>query len=200
MPDTDDGMLSALASKPLEDGRTLSREEQVAVVMVLFLAGLDTTRGAITLITEQLATNPLLERRFRTPGWERSDIDEYVRYLSPVKCLGRRATTDTEIAGVPIAAGDHVLVHFESANRDAGQFDDAETLAFDRHGPHAGFGLGVHRCLGAQLARIQIQVAIEELLRRVTNVRLAPGTKLIRTPGITNGVEQLPIEFDLTTA
>jgi cytochrome P450 len=115
-----ESVLTALADGQIDGGRRLTTEEQVAVVTTLFLAGLDTSRGSIGLMTAHLAAHP-----------------------------------------------------------------------------HAGFGLGIHRCLGAQLARIQIQVAFEEMLGQVTNIRLAPGAQLEYTAGITSGVESLPIEFDL---
>lgn len=195
VPGQRDNVLHGLATGTLDDGRKLTIDEQVAVVGVLFLAGLDTTRGAISLIIDQLAQHPELEERLRTPSWVRTDLDEYIRLLSPVQCLGRVATRDTTVGDVSIAAGEQILVHFGSANRDDRQYPNASTLNFSRSKAHIGFGLGIHRCLGAQLARIQIEIAIDELLRRLSGIRLAANEGLTYTAGITAGVEKLPIEF-----
>lgn len=195
--DRSETVLNALATATLDDGRRLSIDEQVAVVTTLFLGGLDTTRGAIGLIVALLADDEALERRLRRPGWERTDIDELVRLTSPVKCLGRVAARDVDLGGVRISAGEQLLVHFASANRDEDQFADPDRLDFTKPRPHVGFGIGIHRCLGAQLARLQIQLAVEELLGRVTRIRLADGAEVRPVPGIASGVHELPIRFDM---
>ena len=95
-----------------------------------------------------------------------------------------------------MGAGDRLLIRFDSANRDDARFTDADELVFDPPRPgHVGFGLGIHRCLGAHLARIQITVAFERLLARVTNLRMT--SEDIRWhPGISNGPRNLPVSFD----
>ena len=192
-------VLNAISTATVEDGRPLTDLERMGVVIVLFLGGLDTTRGAMGSIAYYLATQPGIEARLRDPDWVRQDLDEFVRLASPVGCLGRTATTDVELGGIQIKAGEQVLVRFDSANRDESQFEDASRLRFDiRRGGNVGFGLGVHRCLGSHFARIQLAVAFEELLARVTNVRLAnPDSEIRWAPGIANGPERLDIAFDL---
>ena len=180
------------------NGRPLTEDERLGVLTVLFLGGLDTTRGAIAAIAYHLARDPGLEARVRDPKWIRQDMDEFIRLESPVGCLGRRVMADVELAGVSLHKGDQLLVRFDSANRDEAKFDDPDELRFDvgRAG-HAGFGLGIHRCLGQHLARIQITIAFEELLARVTNLRYAdPSGEIHWAPGIANGPERLKLAFD----
>jgi cytochrome P450 len=171
------------------------------VITVLFLGGLDTTRGAIGAIAYHLARQPELEQRLRDPRWIRQDMDEFIRLESPVGCLGRTAMRDVELGGTRIKQGEQLLVRFDSANRDDAKFPDADQLTFGtpRSG-HAGFGLGIHRCLGVHLARIQITIAFEELFKRVTNLRFAEGgdaEQVHWAPGIANGPERLELAFDL---
>jgi cytochrome P450 len=96
-------------------------------------------------------------------------------------------------------AGDRVLIRWDSANRDDAQFPDGSHLRFDPpRGGNAGFGLGIHRCLGAHLARVQIGVAFDELLNRITRIRLdCEPSEVIWKPGIANAPEAVPIRFDL---
>lgn len=195
-----DDVLNAITTGTVLGGRPLTEDERLGVVTVLFLGGLDTTRGAVGAIAYHLARRPELEQRVRDPKWIRQDMDEFIRLESPVACLGRTATRDTELGGVRIKQGEQLLVRFDSANRDDAKFPDAGELRFDtvRSG-HAGFGLGLHRCLGAHLARIQITVAFDELFKRITRLRFAEGgAEDVRwAPGIANGPERLDLAFEL---
>lgn len=193
-------VLHAITTGTVLGGRPLTEDERLGVITVLFLGGLDTTRGAISSIAYHLARRPELETRVRDPKWIRQDMDEFLRLDSPVGCLGRRVMTDVELGGVALRAGDQVLVRFDSANRDEEKFDDAAELQFDtpRSG-NAAFGLGIHRCLGAHLARIQISIAFDELFKRVTGLRFAEGSgpdDVHWATGIANGPESLHLEFD----
>lgn len=195
LPD-EPSVVRAIVTGTVEDGRPLTDDERLGVLIVLFLGGLDTTRGAIGAIAHELARRPGLESRLRDPGWTRRDLDEFVRHASPVGCLARTATRDTEVGGVTMRAGDRLLIRFDSANRDDTRFADADDLVFDPPRPgHVGFGLGIHRCLGAHLARIQIAVAFERLLARVTNLRMVTD-EIEWHPGISNGPRGLPMRFD----
>jgi cytochrome P450 len=178
-------------------GRPLTDDEKLGVVIVLFLGGLDTTRAAISCIVHHLAVNPGLEERLRTTDWTRSDLDEFLRHDSPVTGLARTVTTDTELGGQPLKAGDKVLVHYYGANHDPERFPGPDTLDFERgRNPHLAFGVGIHRCLGSNLARLQIRVAFEELLSRVQNIRIADGAQIEFAPGIARQPVTLPVEFD----
>lgn len=191
------GVVSAVLNGEI-DGRPLTPEEQVGAVQILFSGGLDTTKVAISDIVLAMTQYPGLEQRLRTPGWEKATLDELLRYSSPIAALGRSATRDTVVAGQRLKAGDKVLVHYSSANHDESVYEAPNELRFDRErNPHLAFGLGVHRCVGMHLARLQIRVAIEELLSAFTNVRLTPDAPdLVRRPGISRVLLQLPIDFD----
>ena len=160
------------------------------MVIVLFLGGLDTSRAAIACIVHHLTLTAGLEERLRAGEWTRSELDEFLRHDSVVTALARTVTVDTELGGQPLNAGDRLLVHYYGANHDPRQFPDPDTLDFGRdRNPHLAFGLGTHRCIGSNLARLQIRVAFDELLSRVRNIRLADGAE----PEFTTGVARHPV-------
>jgi len=111
--------------------------------------------------------------------------------------MARVATRDVELNDAHIKAGERVQVRYDSANRDSSRFRDADTLVFDepRRG-HAAFGLGVHRCVGSNLARLQIEIAFDELLKQVRNLRLTLGAEITRMPGNSNVLHAVNLEFD----
>lgn len=193
----DDQTLLGVVAAGSVDGRPLDMEEQIGVIAVLFLGGLDTTRGAIGNIASHVATKPGLEDRIRDPEWVKQDLEEFIRFESPVINMARTVTTEVELGGRTLVPGDRVGVSFSSANRDAERFDDPDTLEFEVRRPgHAGFGMGVHRCLGMHLARFQIAIAFEELFARITNIRLQDGFAPEKTPGVALGPASLLIDFD----
>jgi cytochrome P450 len=195
-PDGSPDLMTAIAGARV-GGREMTLEERLGVVTVLFLGGLDTSRGAITNIASCIAADPSLERRVLDPRWIRGDMDEFIRYQSPVLALGRRVTRATVLGGIPLEAGDQLLVHFGSANRDSDRFPDADHLVFDSRRPgHAGFGLGIHRCIGSNLARLQIEIAFERLLRRLTNLRIEPDGGPDYAPGVVCSPTRLELTFD----
>ena len=192
-----DDVVSALVTRTI-DGRPLTEEERLGVVTVLFLGGLDTTRGAIANIGYHLAADPAIEARLRDPRWVQTDLDEFLRFQPTVSVMGRLVTQDTVLNGCPLKAGDKVAIHFNMANRDPERFDHPDQLVFDREAnPHISFGLGIHRCLGLHFARMQMSMAFNELLTRITNLRLQPGAEVKRTAGVSfPAPEVLHIEFD----
>jgi cytochrome P450 family 142 subfamily A polypeptide 1 len=125
-------------------------------------------------------------------------IEEMLRWVTPIVNFQRTATTDTEVAGVPIAAGHKVLLLYGSANRDSDVFGPtADEFDIRRDpNPHIAFGFGTHFCLGASLARLEIRVMFEELLRRLPDIELAPGASVVRTPSaFIRGIHSMPVEF-----
>ncbi len=181
------------------DGRPLTRNEQVGTIMQLLLGGLKTTVAALGHIVAQLAAHPELEARLREPGWSRHYLDEFLRLGPPVKMIARTTMRDTVVGDQPVAAGDLVAVMLGSANRDEDVFDRADDLRLDREkNPHLSFGLGVHRCIGSNLARAEIESTIDALLARVTGIRVVPGTTLTRTPAASElSWESVPVDFDV---
>jgi cytochrome P450 len=196
-PPERDGVLRALVTGEI-DGRPVPEDEALGSLNVIFLGGLDTTKSAIGHIAMQLALNPELEARVRDPGWVRQDMDEFIRLQSPVATFARNVTRDVEVGGIEMKSGDRVLIRFDSANRDDAKFPDGSCLRFDPpRGGNAGFGLGIHRCIGAHLGRVQIAIAFEELLARITNLCLDCDPSEIRwKPGIANCPDRIPVRFD----
>lgn len=193
------GFLKAVTSGTV-DGKPLSLEQQVGVLAVLFLGGLDTTRSAIAMIALRVAQDPSLEARVRNPEWVKHDLDEFLRIDPPVAAFARVATQDTEVGGVPIKKGERVLIRYDSVNRDESRFPQPDQLIFDdetRRPSNAAFGLGIHRCIGSNLARIQIPLVWSEILARVTRFRLTvdPGA-IVWEPGIAHGPQTAPLAFD----
>jgi cytochrome P450 len=180
-------------------GRPLTRDEQVGTIMQLLLGGLKTTVAAIGHIVAHMTQTEGLEARLREPNWARDYLDEFLRLEPPVKMVARAATRDVILGGQQIRAGEMVAVMIGSANRDQAVFEDADELCLGRRSnPHLSFGLGVHRCIGSNLARLEIVSAVSALLARAQNIRLVPGTVLSRTPSAPElSWEAVPVDFDL---
>jgi cytochrome P450 len=200
-----DDVWTILANVELEndDGETtaLSELELDLFFMVLTVAGSETTRDAISLGLLALLEHPdQLALLRREPDVMRGAVEEIVRWASPVSYFARRATRDTEVRGMPIAAGDRVTLWYASANRDEDVFD--EPFRFDicrTPNPHIAFGGGgPHYCLGANLARREITILFEELLARTRTIEaLEPPT--YNTLGIENPIlvamQSLPVRM-----
>jgi cytochrome P450 len=180
-------------------GRPLTHDEQVGTVMQLLLGGLKTTVAAVGHIVASIARGEVPEDRLRQPDWSVSYLDEFLRYESPVKMIARTVTCEVTIGGRQLRAGDMVAVMLPSANRDDARFTRPDELDLTRrNNPHLAFGLGVHRCIGSNLARLEITDAIDALLARTSNIGLVPGTLLRRTPSAPElSWEAVPVQFDL---
>jgi cytochrome P450 len=197
-----DDFLQSLVEATVEGGRPLTQSERLGVVTVLLLGGLDTTRGALTFIGRFLAEEPGLEERLRRPDWTKGDLDELLRFTSTVSVMGRKVTRDNDLLGVQLKAGDRLAVHWRSGNRDEAKFAHGDRLDFERErNPHAAFGIGIHRCLGQHFARLQLEIAVNRLLGRLTNFRVAPGTTVREASGISiHAPEEMHLEFDRVPA
>jgi cytochrome P450 len=169
-------ILSTIEIETDDGQRTgLDETELNLFFFLLTLAGSETTRNAITGGLIALVEHPeQMEALRREPGGIRQAVEEILRWTSPVVYFCRRATRDTEIRGVPIAAGDRVTVWYPSANRDEEIFD--EPFRFDvtrAPNPHVAFGGGgPHHCLGANLARREIAIMFEELFARTREIEI----------------------------
>jgi cytochrome P450 len=149
------------------DGVALTTEHITGTIALLLIAGIDTTWSAIGATLWHLSQHPADVARLR------AEPELLLRFYAPVT-MARIAATDTEIGGCPVAKGDWVLLPFPAANRDPGVFDRADELVIDRErNRHAAFGLGIHRCLGSNLARMELRVAVEEWLRISESFELA---------------------------
>lgn len=180
------------------DEESLDNDELVMFMTLLLVAGNETTRNAIAGGMIALGEHP--EERAKLlgdPGLIPSAVEEILRWVSPVICFYRTATGDTELRGQRIRAGERVLLIYPSANRDEDAFEDAHRFQVDRHpNPHVAFGIGNHFCLGANLARLELRIMLEALLRRLPDLALAPGTRPSYTDSpFVRGVERMPVVF-----
>lgn len=194
-----DDLLTALIQAE-EAGDRLSQDELVSMVFVILVAGHETTVNLIANGVLALLQHPdQLERLRREPALIGSAVEELLRFTCPVELATMRvAREDFELNGAKIKRGDYVAAVIGSANRDERQFPNPDTLDLGREpNRHLGFGLGIHYCLGAPLARMEGAIAIQNAIQRLPNLRLAvPAEKLRwRTGFIIRGVRKLPVAF-----
>ncbi|MBM7085203.1 cytochrome P450 family protein [Micromonospora sp. WMMD734] len=195
-----DDMISALIDACDQDGR-LSEAELVTTTFLLLFAGHQTTADFLGNATVALLTHPdQLDLLRNTPELLPSAIEELLRFDGPLPVASPRvATEDVEYGGVRIPAGSIVGVVLNAANHDPAHFVDPDRLDLRRvRGPHLGFGHGVHYCLGVSLARMEAQLGLAALLRRLPGLRLAvPPAELRRLPAASpfRGLLELPVRF-----
>ncbi len=180
------------------DGEDLSNDELVMFMTLLLVAGNETTRNGMSGGMLVLSEHPDEYRRLIDhPELLPSAVEEILRWVAPIVGFRRTATEDTKLRGQTIHAGDKVLLLYQSANRDEDVFAEPNRFLIDRQpNDHLAFGIGTHFCLGANLARIEIRILFEELLRRVPDIQVAPGAKPVRTPSpLVRGIASLPVVF-----
>ena len=160
-----DDLISVLLEAEI-DGRPLDEDEQLFTMTLLLLGGLDTTTSAIAMALAHLADHPDDRARLLAdPDLLDTAVEEFVRVATPVQGLGRTVTTDTELGGCPLRAGDRVFLLWASGNRDADAFDRPDEVVLDRHpNHHLGFGAGPHRCVGSHAGKLMVKIALQELL------------------------------------
>jgi cytochrome P450 PksS len=194
-----DDLASALI-EAREAGDQLSEDELLAMVSLLLIAGHETTvnligNGMLALMEHR----DQMDRLRNDPALIKPAVEELLRYDGPLETATERyAREDVTIAGATIPRGEMVFAVLASANRDDRQFDHADKLDLSRDpNRHVAFGQGVHFCVGAPLARLEGQIAINSLLRRIPDLRLAvPPQHLRRRPGLVlHGLKALPVAF-----
>lgn len=168
----DGGIMSTIVHARDGDGSGLTDEELIAFFALLFPAGSETTRSALAGAVDAFADHPAeLDRLRADPALSSAAIEEIVRWTTPSVYKRRTASRDVELAGVPIGAGDKVTFWEMSANRDERVFADPFRFDVGRHpNPHVGFGWGAHFCLGASLARLEINVTLDLLVERAARI------------------------------
>ena len=182
-----DDIMSTIVHATLDDGSALSDRELLGFFGLLFPAGAETTRSALSGAVQAFIDHPeQLEKLRSEPTLMRSAIEEIVRWTTPSIYKRRTATRDTELGEQKIRAGDKVSLWEMSANRDERVFDDPFSFRIDRSpNEHIGFGWGVHFCLGANLARLELQIGLAELNRRFERLepagtpRFTPNNRLL---------------------
>lgn len=183
------------------DPRKMNYAELLSIIQQLLVAGNETTAHSLTAGLYFLLTNPeQMDKLHKEPSLIPNFVEETLRYLTPTNNMWRVATKDTEIGGVPIKKNELILLRYGSGNRDEGHFPNADVFDVTRENAktHLAFGAGIHTCIGAQLARKEMVTAFPILLRRLKNMRLAPGKNSFRyDPNILlRGVLELHIAFD----
>jgi cytochrome P450 len=193
--DPRDDILSGFLTAEV-DGKRLTREEIQDICFLLMIAGLDTVTASLDCFFAYLATHPVERRKLvDDPGLIPSAVEELLRFETPVSGVPRIAVEDTEIEGVPVAKGDHVMIVLGSANTDEAEFVNADSVDFGREvNRHLAFGGGIHRCLGSHLARQELRIVLREFHSRIPEYQLAEGTDLSFTPGI-RSLASLPLVF-----
>ncbi|HKQ66740.1 MAG TPA: cytochrome P450 [Methylomirabilota bacterium] len=189
-------LLSALIAAEAS-GDKLSEEELVATCILLLIAGHETTvnligNGMLALLRHRAELRRLRE----TPGLITSAVEELLRYDGPVQRTARVASADATIGGRTIAKGDMVMPFIGAADRDPAQFPEPDRLDLSRSdNRHIAFGWGIHFCLGAPLARVEGQIAIDALVRRLPGLALATHEPEYRQSLTLRGLKTLPVKF-----
>lgn len=181
-----------------EDGEPFQDNEKLSGLQILAQGGIGTSASVIGVIMRSLAERPALQQRVRSSlDLVPNLVEECVRLEPPVPIIFRTATSDIDLAGQHLKAGDKVGLFFAAANRDPAVFDHPDELDIDRAvNRHLAFGGGPHRCIGSNLARLQIRVAIEQLLRRLGEFRIPPGAEIVYKSRQARGPFSVPLDFD----
>ncbi|MGH2780426.1 MAG: cytochrome P450, partial [Thermoleophilaceae bacterium] len=180
------------------DGRPLNDEEIVALAMMVIFGGIDTTVAAIGNMLFYLDRDRELRRRLID---DRSliptAVDELLRYEPPVQGFARFLREDVEVRGQTLRRNEKALILWASANRDEEVFPEPDTVRLDRSpNPHLTFGIGVHRCLGAHLARAELQILLEEVLDRMPDYEIEhAGVEPTASAGTVFERVRIPISF-----
>jgi cytochrome P450 len=195
-----DDVLSDLTD-PASGGGDLTDEELRGISLILLAAGLDTTANMLALGTFALLGEPAQWAALRgDPGLADRAVEELLRYLSVAPTFQRTALEDVELGGQLITAGSPLILSYHAANRDPERFADPDTLDVHREPTgHLAFGHGIHLCLGRQLARIEMRVALPALVRRFPTLRLdvaASDVALRPATADVFGVKSLPVAWD----
>ena len=192
-----DDLASAIANGRI-DGEPLSDVDTASYYVIVASAGHDTTKDAISGGLLALIENPAeLARLQQDPGLMGTAVEEMIRWTTPVKEFMRTATADTTVRGVDIAKGESVYLAYVSGNRDSEVFDDPFRFDVARDpNKHVAFGYGIHFCLGAALARMEMHSLFTELLSRLDSSELA-GTPELQATTFVGGLKHLPIRYSL---
>lgn len=199
-----DDLISELVHATLEDEgdpRTLKIPEQLSIIQQILVAGNETTAHTLTAGVYYLLKHPEQMAALQAdPSLVGNFVEEVLRFLSPTNNMWRVCKKDTVLGGVEIKAGTMCMVRFGSANRDEAKFKDAAKFDIHRENAadHMAFGHGVHTCIGAQLARKEMNTAFPIVLKRLKNIRLADvEDQFAYDPNmLLRGVKHLYVEFD----
>ncbi len=191
-----DDMLTLLIETEV-DGEPIEDMHLLGTCFLLLVAGIDTTWSSIGSSLWHLATHPEDQARLRAePSLMPMAVEEFLRMYSPVT-MARYVTADVDFKGCPMKEGDKILMAFPAGNRDPDMFERSDEFVIDRErNRHFAFGSGIHRCLGSNLARMEVRVAIETFIERVPTFSLADADAVTWTGGQVRGPRKVPVTFD----
>lgn len=191
-----DDIIDALLHADI-DGAKLTDDEIMATMYVLIQGGFGTTADAIGNSALRLAEDRELQRRLReAPELIPVAIEEFLRLDSPVTAQARICVRDTSFEGAEVKAGERLFMFLSAANRDPSEFSEPEHLDVGREpNRHLAFGVGPHRCIGSNVARLNLRIALEELLARTSDFGITPEEEVVRKGSIAWGPAYLPLTF-----
>ncbi|MBB84834.1 MAG: cytochrome P450 [Deltaproteobacteria bacterium] len=193
-----DDLVSLLVSGEV-DGESLNDEEILQESLLILIGGDETTRHVMTGGLEQLMLHPDQKRKLADdPSKIEVAVEEMLRWVSPIVNMNRTLTRDTELHGEKLSEGDRVLLLYPAGNRDERAFENPDDFDIERWpNRHVAFGgYGVHHCLGASLARLELKILFEEVLSRMPDIHFASEEPLKRRPNnFITGIEEFPVKF-----
>jgi len=194
-----DDLATIIASAKQPDGEYFGKSFAYGWFVAIATAGHDTTSSTLSSIIEQLALDPTqLERLKNELALIPDLVNEGLRWGSPVKSFMRVALKDTTVGGVAVKKGDRFMLLYQSANRDADVFEAPNEFRLDRRpNKQIAFGYGPHMCIGQHLAKQELKIVLEELLPRISNLKVAGERKVVQT-NFVGGLKNLPVSFELS--
>jgi cytochrome P450 len=184
-----------LAGKSVEHVE-LANDELIMLLLVLMVAGNETTRNGISGGMQLLIENPgEREKLIADPSLLESAVEEMVRFVSPVRTMGRTLTRDYELSGKQMTKGQEVCIVYPSINRDVEIYEDPDSFRVDRNPKHLGFGIGSHFCLGANLARMEMRVVFEQVLRRLPDMAYSRGGPEFRPSSLVRSCTHMWVKY-----
>jgi cytochrome P450 len=180
-----------------EDGKVCPWEDRVSVLVDLTFGGIATTTYVMAASLHYLATHPgAREALVDNPDMMEPAVEEFARVFPPVVALGRTCTRDVEVAGTQMKKGDFVLLNYAASSRDPRVVDNPTEIDISRQSVlHSAFGVGVHRCIGSNLARLELKATFEEWLKRIPEFAVKGGTAPTYDTGILRVMKQLHLAF-----
>jgi len=190
-----DDLISRLLEAEV-DGEPVPHMHLLGTCLLIVVAGIDTTWSSIGSALWHLAQHPEDRKKLiDEPELMPNAVEELLRAYSPVT-MARVMNEDYEYGGCPMKENDRVLMNFPAANRDPEKFEDPDKVILDRkHNAHIAFGVGIHRCAGSNLARMEMRISIEEWLRRIPDYRLEDPSAVTWAGGQVRGPRQLAVAF-----
>jgi cytochrome P450 family 142 subfamily A polypeptide 1 len=188
-PDTGDFEdVEALAS--------VHNDELIKLMVVLLVAGNETTRNGISGGISLLIENPEARQKLADdPSLIKLAVEEMLRITTPIVSFSRTVTRDTELRGKQLKKGQKILLCYPSANLDPDAYDDPLTFRIDRNPQHVAFGIGNHFCLGANLARMEMRVAVEQVLARMKDMEYADGGPVLAPSSLVRTCSEMKVRF-----